>query len=54
MTRVSFYDHAEDELLKFAVIIAKTDGKWVFASIRTEIPWNFRADIENRGDSRHY
>ncbi len=27
---VRFYDHADDKLLKFAVIIAKTEGKWVF------------------------
>lgn len=30
MTEVKFYDSVDDELLKFAVIIAKTDGKWVF------------------------
>ena len=27
---VRFYDRVDDALLKFAVIIAKTDGKWVF------------------------
>ncbi len=27
---VRFYDHVDDDLLKFAVIIAKTKGKWVF------------------------
>ncbi|WP_275891346.1 hypothetical protein [Ruminococcus sp. OA3] len=30
MTRVRFYDHAEEELLRFAVIIAKTEGRWFF------------------------
>ncbi len=30
MTEVNFYDTIDDELLTFAVIIAKTDGKWVF------------------------
>lgn len=30
MVEVKFYDNIEDELLKFAVIIAKTDDKWVF------------------------
>ncbi len=30
MVEVNFYDEIEDELLEFAVIIAKTDGKWVF------------------------
>ncbi len=27
---VKFYDEVSDELLEFAVIIAKTNGKWVF------------------------
>lgn len=30
MTYVRFYETIDDDLLKFAVIIAKTDGKWVF------------------------
>ena len=30
MAKVVFYDQIEDELLQFAVIIAKTNGKWVF------------------------
>lgn len=28
--KVKFYDTADDSLLKFAVIISKSDGKWVF------------------------
>ena len=30
MLEVKFYDEVDDKLLKFAVIIAKTGGKWVF------------------------
>ena len=30
MLEVKFYDQVEDNLLKFAVIISKTGGKWVF------------------------
>ena len=30
MLEVNFHDQAADELLKYAVIIAKTNGKWVF------------------------
>ena len=30
MLEVNFYDNAADELLKFAVIISKSNGKWVF------------------------
>ena len=30
MVEVKFYDNVADEFLKFAVIISKTDNKWVF------------------------
>lgn len=30
MLEVRFYDNIADERLKFAVIIAKTEGKWIF------------------------
>ena len=30
LMEVKFYDNVEDELLKFAVIISKSSGKWVF------------------------
>ena len=30
MTKVQFYDRAEDRKLRFAVIITKTEGHWVF------------------------
>lgn len=30
MTEVKFYDKVEDHLLKFAVIISMTNGKWIF------------------------
>lgn len=30
MVKVKFYDNVDDKLLKFAVIISKTEGKWVF------------------------
>lgn len=33
-TEVKFFDSVEDSLLKFAVIIAKKDGKWVLSNIR--------------------
>lgn len=34
MTSVRFYEEVADELLKFAVIIAKHKGKWVFCKHR--------------------
>jgi 8-oxo-dGTP diphosphatase len=30
MLKVSFYDNVDDSLLKFAVIVSKSQGKWVF------------------------
>lgn len=30
MVEVKFYDKIDDSLLKFAVIISKTNGKWIF------------------------
>ena len=30
MTQVKLYDSVDDSLLKFAVIVAKSNGKWVF------------------------
>ena len=32
MTKVNFYDSIDDSMLKFAVIIAKHNGKWVFCT----------------------
>ena len=44
--QVNFYEQVEDELLKFAVIISKTDGKWVFYKHKTrdtyEVPGGHR------------
>lgn len=34
MLEVNFYDTIDDELLTFAVIIAKSEGKWVFCKHR--------------------
>ena len=34
MVEVKFYDNIDDALLKFAVIISKTNGKWVFCKHR--------------------
>ena len=46
MIEVNFPDRVADELLKFAVIIAKTEGKWVFCRHRErdtyEVPGGHR------------
>ena len=50
MVEVRFYDNIDDSLLKFAVIIAKTDNKWVFCKHRErdtyEVPGGHREDGE--------
>ena len=46
MTRVRFYDQAEDRTLRFAVIVTKTNGHWVFCKHRErstlEVPGGHR------------
>ena len=48
---VNFYETVEDSLLKFAVIVAKTNGKWVFCKHKNrdtlEIPGGHREPNEN-------
>ena len=51
MLDVNFYDNVADELLKFAVIISKTNGKWVFCKHKErdtyEIPGGHREENES-------
>ena len=51
MVEVNFYEQIDDELLKFAVIIARTDGKWVFCKHRErdtyEVPGGHRETGED-------
>ena len=51
MTKVQFYDRMEDHKLRFAVIVAKTDGHWVFCKHRErdtlEIPGGHREPGED-------
>ena len=51
MIEVKFYDQVSDELLKFAVIISKTNGKWIFCKHKErdtyEIPGGHREENES-------
>lgn len=51
MVEVRFYDKADDSLLKFAVIIAKTDNRWVFCKHKDrdtyEVPGGHREQGED-------
>lgn len=50
MTQVRFYNTIDDSLLKFAVIIAKSAGKWVFCKHKDrttyEVPGGHREEGE--------
>ncbi|MBQ8962122.1 MAG: NUDIX domain-containing protein [Ruminococcus sp.] len=51
MVEVKFYNEVNDKLLKFAVIVAKTDNKWVFCKHRErntfEVPGGHRENDES-------
>ncbi len=51
MTKVKFYDDAEDDMLKFAVIISRNQGKWVFCRHKDrdtyEVPGGHREASED-------
>lgn len=51
MTEVKFYERIEDELLKFAVIISKTQNKYIFCKHKDrdtwEVPGGHRESQEN-------
>lgn len=53
--KVNFYDTVDDKLLKFAVIITKSNGKWVFCKHRArdtfEVPGGHREYGENIDDT---
>lgn len=55
MTEVRFYENIADELLKFAVIFAKTQNKYVFCKHRDrdtwEVPGGHRENGENIMDT---
>ena len=52
---VKFYDSVDDNLLKFAVIVAKSNGKWVFCKHKErdtyECPGGHREAGENINDT---
>ena len=51
MMSVNFYDSVDDKLLKFAVIVSKSNGKWVFCKHKKrttyEIPGGYREPGED-------
>jgi 8-oxo-dGTP pyrophosphatase MutT (NUDIX family) len=53
MTEVSFYEQAEidDSLLAFAVIIARSEGKWVFCRHRERDTWEVPGGHREPGET---
>ena len=51
MVDVKFYDKAEDSLLKFAVIVARTEGKWIFCKHRQRDTYEIPGGHREAGES---
>ena len=51
MLEVKFYDTAEDPLLRFAVIVSKSDGKWVFCKHKERDTFEVPGGHRERGES---
>ena len=50
MMKVNFYDSINDSMLKFAVIIAKHNGKWVFCKHRERSTWEVPGGHREQGE----
>lgn len=50
MTVVNFYEKTADELLKFAVIITKHNGKWVFCKHKDRDTWEIPGGHRESGE----
>lgn len=51
MIEVNFYEQVQEDLLKFAVIIAKTDGKWVFCRHKERNTYEFPGGHREPGEA---
>lgn len=51
MIKVQFYETVEDHLLKFAVIISKYQGQWVFCKHRERDTWEIPGGRREEGES---
>ena len=46
-----FYDKVDDKLIKFAVIIAKTNGKWTFCKHKERDTFEFPGGHREEGET---
>lgn len=51
MTEVKFYDNADDNLLKFAVIISKANGKFVFCKHKERNTYEIPGGHREKGET---
>ena len=51
MIEVKFYDEAAGDLLKFAVIIARKDGKWIFCKHKERDTYELPGGHRERGET---
>ena len=49
--KVKFYDEVDDSLLKFAVIISKSNGRWVFCKHKERHTWECPGGHREAGES---
>lgn len=50
MTQVNFYDTVDDAQLKFAVIVAKKDGNWIFCRHKERETWECPGGHREQGE----
>lgn len=53
MTQVRFFDQARNEDLKFAVIAARMDGKWLLCRHKERATWEFPGGHREEGENIH-
>ncbi len=51
MTIVRFHDRVDDALLKYAVILARTGGRWVFCKHRDRETWEIPGGHREKGEA---
>ena len=51
MIEVNFYDEVEDKKLKYAVIVSKTSGKWVFCKHKERETYEVPGGRREKGES---
>lgn len=51
MVKVNFYDHVTDDRFRFAVIISRSDGKWVYCRHKLRSTFELPGGTREEGES---